>query len=64
MNEDVDLEREVVAGAVAALRRRAQARRMLASEQPGSPEAAVSSRLACELDELADEIETEARRDH
>ena len=61
---DEDVERDLIASAVTALRRRAEARRKLASEQAGSPEAAVCARLAREFDQLADEIETEARRDH
>jgi hypothetical protein len=47
---------------IAAVRRRAHARRQMARGQSGSPEAAICERLAHTLDQVANEIEAEARR--
>jgi hypothetical protein len=57
-----EIERGILAGAVAALKRRAIAQRKRAAEfGAGSGEAAIAVRLAAEFDELAVEFELEAR---
>ena len=55
------LEIDVLAGAVAALRRRADLQRKRAAAYGGgSGESAIALRLAAEFDELADEFSREA----
>jgi hypothetical protein len=56
-----EFERDITLACIAAVRRRAHARRRMAKEQSG-PRAVVSTRLAIELEHVAGEIEAEARR--
>jgi hypothetical protein len=57
-----DLEEAIVAGAIAALRRRADRQRAIAKAHgPGSGEAAIALRIAETLDRTADELEAEAQ---
>jgi hypothetical protein len=55
-----ETEREILAGSIAAVRKRADAQRKRAARWPeGSPEAATCLRIASTLDETADELARE-----
>jgi hypothetical protein len=56
-----EFEADIARGCIAAVRRRAHARRQMARQQSGTPEAAICSRLARDLDQVAAELEA-ARR--
>jgi hypothetical protein len=58
-----ELEKEFRAGAVVALRRRADRQRDIAKAHgSGSGEAAIALRIAVAIDQAADDIEGEARK--
>jgi len=57
MFEPDEIELAIIAGAVAALRKRAAVQRQKAAGAPGPGEAYIHGRLATVLAEIADEIE-------
>jgi hypothetical protein len=62
MTDDAQLDADIFAGTVAALRKRAARQRGIAKDHgDGSGEAAIAFRLASEFDALADEFAREVR---